>query len=95
MELCPNCDRDIQPPDAQGGRPRRWCSPGCQRSGEAKMRRANQLLRRLEKDRAWHQLHGFNSPKLAEFDAQIAEQQTRFDHLAGVPEGRLMTEDEC
>jgi hypothetical protein len=86
-ELCPNCDREIQPPGSQGGRPRRWCSAGCQRAGEAKMRRTNQLLRRLEKDRAWSQMHGYNSAKLvAKLDAQIAEQQAIYDRLAGVPE---------
>jgi hypothetical protein len=84
-DLCPYCGRDIQPPDVQGGRPRRWCSAGCQRAGEAKMRRINQLLRRLERDRAWCQVHGYNSAKLvAQFDAQIAEQQAAYDRLAGV-----------
>jgi hypothetical protein len=92
---CPYCDREIQPPGAQGGRPRRWCSAGCQRAGEAEMRRTNQVLRQLEKDRARQQVHFFHAPTMARLEAQIAEHQARFNYLAGVPEGRLMTEDEC
>lgn len=83
---CPYCGRDIQPPDVQGGRPRRWCSAGCQRSGEAKMRRINLVLKRLELDKAWQQRHTNHAATIERIDAQIAEQQARYDHLAGVPE---------
>ena len=41
-----------------GGRPRRWCSAGCQRSGEAEMRRINHVLRHLGRKKSWNQLHG-------------------------------------
>src|SRR5689334_9707843 len=84
---CPNCGREIQPPGPFGGRPRRWCSAGCQRSGEAKMRRVNQVLRRLDKDRAWYQVLGYCSETVAKFDTQIAEEQAIYDHLAGVALG--------
>ena len=56
-------------------------------SGETKMRRVNQVLRRLEKDRAWYQVHGYSSATVAKFDAQIAEEQAIYAHLAGVPLG--------
>jgi hypothetical protein len=83
-ELCPNCDRDIQPPDTQGGRPRRWCSAGCQRSGEAEMRRLHRVLVRLELDKVLQQRHG--RPAMIErIDEQIAERKRAYDHLAGVP----------
>ena len=85
-ELCPNCDRQIEPPGSQGGRPRRWCSAGCQRSGEAKMRRLHQVLKRLERDRAWYLVHGRSNAYTEKIDAQIAVEQQKFDHLAGVPE---------
>jgi hypothetical protein len=85
-ELCPYCGRDIQPPDVQGGRPRRWCSAGCKRSGEAKMRRINLVLKRLELDKVWQERHGRHAATIERIDAQIAEQQACYDHLAGVPE---------
>jgi hypothetical protein len=89
MELCPSCDRDIQPPDAQGGRPRRWCSPGCQRSGEARMRRIHAVLKRLELDKAHHQRYGPESHRdaaIERIDEVIATWQEAYDRLAGVPE---------
>ncbi|MBO0883151.1 MAG: hypothetical protein J2P17_23020 [Mycobacterium sp.] len=53
------------------------------------MRRINGLLRRLEKDRAWRQIHHGTSTHalatLARIDDEIAAQQARYDHLAGVP----------
>jgi hypothetical protein len=84
-ELCPHCGCDIQPPDTQGGRPRRWCSPGCQRSGEARMRRINGLLKRLEGKKSWNQLHGHDSTR---YDEVIAEWQQQYDHLAGCPQAK-------
>ena len=49
------------------------------------MRRINLLLKRLEFDKAWEERHNHNSASIEHIDAQIAEQQKRFDHLAGVP----------
>jgi hypothetical protein len=86
---CPHCGNDIQPPDAQGGRPRRWCSAGCQRAGEARMRRINLVLKRLELDKAHVQRHSSESHRdaaIGRIAAVIAEWQQQYDHLAGVPE---------
>lgn len=85
-KLCPKCGAALEPPGSSGGRPRRWCSDSCQRSGEAKMRRIGQVLRNLEKDRAWHKVHSSHAPTLARFDAEIATQQACYDRLAGCPE---------
>jgi hypothetical protein len=85
-ELCPYCGREIPPPGVRGGRPRRWCSAGCQRAGEAQMRRINLVLKRLELDKAWQQRHSRHTATIELIDAQIAEQQARYDRLAGVPE---------
>lgn len=80
---CPKCDRPLEPPDAQGGRPRRWCSAGCQRSGEAEMRRINHVLRHLGRKKSWNQLHGQGTEQV---DAVMAGWQRAYDILAGVPE---------
>jgi hypothetical protein len=85
-ELCPYCGREIPPPGVRGGRPRRWCSAGCQRAGEAQMCRINLVLKRLELDKAWQQRHSRHTATIELIDAQIAEQQARYDRLAGVPE---------
>jgi hypothetical protein len=51
------------------------------------MHRIGQVLRRLEKGRAWHAVHGaIHAPTMARFDAEIAVQQRLFDRLAGVLE---------
>jgi hypothetical protein len=80
---CPKCDAVLDPPGESGGRPRRWCSTGCQRSGEAQMRRLNLDLKHLEGRRTWCQLVGEDTTQL---DAVIAERQAEYDRLAGVPE---------
>ncbi len=49
------------------------------------MRRINLLLKRLEHDKAWQQIHHNHSATIERIDAQIAEQQAEFDRLAGVP----------
>lgn len=89
-ELCPYCGRDIQPPDVQGGRPRRWCSAGCQRSGEERMRRLHLVLNGLERDKVWQQRHADErygrETAIERIDELIAERQRVYDHLAGVPE---------
>ncbi len=82
---CPKCGNPLKPPGTSGGRPRRWCSPGCQRSGEAQMRRINLVLKRLELDKAWHQRHSNHPATIERIDATIAERQRAYDHLAGVP----------
>jgi hypothetical protein len=82
---CPHCDNPLDPPGTQGGRPRRWCSAGCQRSGEAEMRRLHRVLVRLELDKVWQQRHG--RPAMIErIDEQIAERKRAYDRLAGVAE---------
>ena len=85
MKVCPNCLNDIQPPDAQGGRPRRWCSPGCQRSGEEQMRRLHRVLVRLELDKALQQRHSNHRETIERIDEQIADRKREYDRLAGVP----------
>ena len=84
-KLCPKCGTRLEPPGDSGGRPRRWCSPGCQRSGEAEMRRVNQVLRKLEKDKSWRQVHS-PTRDTSQFDAVIAEWQQKYDRLAGAGE---------
>jgi hypothetical protein len=86
---CPKCDTPLEPPGTPGGRPRRWCSAGCQRSGEAEMRRINLVLKRLELDKAWQQRHSNHPATIERIDAVIAEWQQQYDHLAGVPERTL------
>jgi hypothetical protein len=80
---CPKCGTPLEPPGDSGGRPRRWCSPGCQRSGEAEMRRINSLLKHLELNKSRLQCHG---PALGieRIDEVIAEWQRKYDQLAGV-----------
>jgi hypothetical protein len=88
-ELCPKCGTPLEPPGTPGGRPRRWCSPGCQRSGEAQMRRINLVLKRMELDKARQQRYGPGSHRdaaILQLDAVIAEWQKAYDRLAGVPE---------
>jgi len=98
---CVKCDAELQAPGSRGGRPSRFCSEGCKVSAEAEMRRLNVLLRKLEAERARRRLSSpyldpaRNAEVIARYDEEIAVHQARFDHLAGVPEGRLMTEDEC
>jgi hypothetical protein len=47
---CPKCGADLPKRLPKGGRPSRWCSEGCQRSGEAEMSRLQSLLRKLESE---------------------------------------------
>ena len=81
---CPKCGINLVPPGSSGGRPRRWCTPGCQRSGEAEMRRMNHVLRNLERKRSWSQIH--QGGGTVRIDEVIAEWQRKYDSLAGVPE---------
>jgi hypothetical protein len=48
------------------------------------MRRVGQVLKRLELDRVWHLRHG-RDRGIERIDELIAEQQARYDRLAGVP----------
>lgn len=83
VSKCPKCGSQLDRPGASGGRPRRWCSSGCQRSGEAQMRRLTLDLKHLERSRTWYQLDGRDTARI---DAVIAQRQAEFDRLAGVPE---------
>lgn len=79
---CPKCGTELER-NPKGGRPTRWCSEGCKRSGEAEMSRLQSLLKAFEEDRAVELLNRDEvSPRRQKV---IAEMQTRFDHLAGVP----------
>jgi hypothetical protein len=49
------------------------------------MRRVGQVLKRLELDRVWQLRHGHDGG-IERIDELIAEQQQRYDRLAGVPE---------
>ena len=80
---CPKCGTPLEPPGSNGGRPRRWCSPGCQRSGESEMRRIHSVLRDLSRKKSFSQIHGYGTEQI---DAVMAEWQRAYDHLAGVPE---------
>jgi hypothetical protein len=69
----------------KGGRPTRWCSEGCKRSGESEMARLESLLRLFSEGKYVDWINGRHD-KLR--DEAIADMQTRFDHLTGVrPEG--------
>jgi hypothetical protein len=80
---CPKCGTPLEPPGTSGGRPRRWCSPGCQRSGEAEMRRINGVLRDLGRKKSWRQINGYDTEQI---DEVMAGWQCLYDRLAGVPE---------
>jgi hypothetical protein len=49
------------------------------------MRRINQVLRKLQRDKSWQQVH-MPTRDTTKFDAVIAEWQRKYDRLAGVPE---------
>jgi hypothetical protein len=87
---CPKCGTSIAR-SSGGGRPSRWCSEGCKRSGEAEMSRLQWALRSWEEgDRESR----FNNHHISEMYkdgherrmAIISEMQARYDHLAGVPD---------
>ncbi|SKY52346.1 Uncharacterised protein [Mycobacteroides abscessus subsp. massiliense] len=84
MELqisqCVKCSHELD--RGRPGRPSRFCSDGCKASTEAEMRRVNVHLRKAEERRNLALLH--NMPT-ANHDRVIADLQTRYDHLAGVP----------
>jgi hypothetical protein len=82
---CPRCGATLPPPGSSGGRPRRWCSTGCQRSGESQMRNIHAVIKRVMLDKAWQQRH-MPGRDTSQFDVVIAEWQQKYDTLAGVPE---------
>lgn len=82
-EECPKCGSGLVR-SAAGGRPTRWCSEGCKRSGEDEMSRLSSLLRTLEGDRVLDRLNGYPGAVSATNDI-MAQLQSRYDHLAGVP----------
>lgn len=77
--LCPKCGA-MRP--AGRGRPSRWCSEGCKRSGEAEMARLQSLLRKGEEGRFVDALNGLPNTNRVK---AVADLQARYDHLAGVP----------
>lgn len=86
---CPKCGTSIAT-SSKGGRPTRWCSEGCKRSGEAEMARLQSQLRGWEEGARESRLNGhdtseFYAESFARRQAIIAEMQARYDHLAGVP----------
>ena len=83
---CPKCGTPLEPPGSSGGRPRRWCSPGCQRSGESEMRRIHSVLRDLGSKKSFAQVNGHRTEHIEHIDAVMTEWQRKYDRLAGVPE---------
>ena len=80
---CPKCGTELAS-SPRGGRPTRWCSEGCKRSGEAEMSRLQSLLKGFEEGRGVELLNRDEvSPRRVKV---IADMQARYDHLAGVPE---------
>jgi hypothetical protein len=78
---CPKCGAELPKRSPKGGRPTRWCSEGCQRSGEAEMSRLQSLLRKLQAEF----YNGGPPMRMERLTGSIEELQARFDHLAGVP----------
>jgi len=79
---CPKCGAPLEN-SPKGGRPTRWCSEGCKRSGEAEMSRLQTHLRGFEEGRWVHLLNYDDVPPRRE--KVLAAMQARHDHLAGVP----------
>jgi hypothetical protein len=78
---CPKCSTELIR-NPKGGRPTRWCSEGCKRSGEAEMSRLDALLRVFTEGKYVEQINGRRDPLR---DEAIADMQSRYDDLAGVP----------
>jgi hypothetical protein len=76
---CPKCGANREP---GRGRPTRWCSEGCKRSGESEMARLQSLLRKFEEGRAIEALNGRTNANRVQ---ALKDMQARYDHLAGVP----------
>jgi hypothetical protein len=68
--------------DKGPGRPTRWCSEGCKRSGEDELSRLSSPLKALESERVDIRQRGGMPERTTEI---IDDLQHRFDHLAGVP----------
>jgi hypothetical protein len=82
---CPKCGAELPKSSPKGGRPTRWCSEGCQRSGEAEMARLQSMLRKFEAFLFDRRMEGCPPERLERRVGVIAELQGRYDHLAGVP----------
>jgi hypothetical protein len=78
---CPKCGTDLVK-NPRGGRPTRWCSEGCKRSGESEMARLESLLRLFTEGKYVDVINGRFDELRAE---AIADMQARYDHLADVP----------
>lgn len=79
---CPKCGTDLVR-SPRGGQPTRWCSEGCKRSGESEMARLESLLRQFTEGKYVDQINGRRDELR---DEALADMQTRYDHLAGVPQ---------
>ena len=86
LSNCPYCGAELAAPSERGGRPRRWCSDGCALAGEAAMRRANAMIRRLTEQANFVRLGG-NEPRQRVTEL-LAEWQAEYDRLAGVPKAQ-------
>jgi hypothetical protein len=78
---CPKCGSALVK-SPKGGRPTRWCSEGCKRSGESEMARLESLLRVFSEGKYVEQLNGRADQRR---DEVLANMQKRYDKLAGVP----------
>jgi hypothetical protein len=58
---CCKCGNPLQRND-KGGRPTRWCSEGCKRSGEAEIARLDSILRLFTEGRYVEYLNGRYRP---------------------------------
>jgi len=82
---CPKCGTALPKRAPKGGRPTRWCSEGCQRSGEAEMARLQSNLRKFESEWWLNRMAGWSEERLARRSAVIGEMRARYDHQTGVP----------
>lgn len=78
---CPKCGSPLVK-NPKGGRPTRWCSEGCKRSGESEMSRLESLLRVFTEGKYVDRING--RPHTLR-DEALADMQTCYDKLAGVP----------
>lgn len=77
-QTCSKCGRGLEPPR---GRPSRWCSEGCRRSGELEISRLQAVLRTFELGRASDRMNGMD---VTTRDRAMAEVSSRLDRLCGV-----------
>jgi hypothetical protein len=86
MASCPKCGTSLKPPGHSGGRPKRWCSEGCRRSGESEMRILHCEMKNLQRRRSDYLLRSQYldpSKQVEKVDALIADLRAKYDQLAG------------